>query len=97
VADPLLDLGELDAALELAANEARRYLRGLGGDPVVLPSTEAAIGRWSDPMPEHGDGALEALTELARRGRDAATRSSGPRFFHFVMGGGRRPPLEPIG
>ncbi len=39
-------------------------------------------------MPEHGDGALEALAELATRGRDAAVRSSGPRFFHFVMGGG---------
>ncbi len=39
-------------------------------------------------MPEDVDGALVALTELAERGRDAATRSTGPRFFHFVMGGG---------
>ncbi len=88
MADPLLDKGELDAALEFAASEARRYLHGLSGDPVVPPGSEAAIERWSDPMPEHGDGALEALAELASRGRDAAMRSSGPRFFHFVMGGG---------
>jgi glutamate/tyrosine decarboxylase-like PLP-dependent enzyme len=88
VADPLLDRGEFDAALELAANEARRYLQGLSGDPVVPPGAEPAIEHWSDPMPEHGDGALKALTELASRGRDAAMRSSGPRFFHFVMGGG---------
>ncbi len=39
-------------------------------------------------MPEQGDGALEALAELAQRGHAAAMRSSGPRFFHFVMGGG---------
>ena len=39
-------------------------------------------------MPEHGDGTLAAVSELAARGRQAATRSSGPRFFHFVMGGG---------
>ena len=88
MADPLFDRGELDAVLEFAANEARRYLHRLTEDPVVPPGAEAAIEHWSDPMPEHGDGALEALTELASRARDAATRSSGPRFFHFVMGGG---------
>jgi glutamate/tyrosine decarboxylase-like PLP-dependent enzyme len=88
VADPLRETGELDAALEFAALEARRYLQTLRGDPVVPPGAEAAIERWTDPMPEDGDGALTALGELARRARDAATRSSGPRFFHFVMGGG---------
>ena len=86
--DPLLDRDHLDAALELAATEARRYLQGLSHDPVVPPDAEAAIERWRDPMPEDGDGALEALAELAARAREAAMRSSGPRFFHFVMGGG---------
>jgi glutamate/tyrosine decarboxylase-like PLP-dependent enzyme len=88
VADPLLDREEFDAALDFAATEARRYLQGLDTEPVVPPGAEAAIERWRDPMPEDGDGGLEALAELATRGRDAATRSSGPRFFHFVMGGG---------
>src|SRR5918992_5869848 len=31
--------------------------------------------------------AREALAELARLGREAATRTSGPRYFHFVTGG----------
>ncbi len=39
-------------------------------------------------MPEQGDGTLAAVAELVGAGRQAATRSSGPRFFHFVMGGG---------
>jgi glutamate/tyrosine decarboxylase-like PLP-dependent enzyme len=39
-------------------------------------------------MPEQGTGTLAALAELADRARETATRSSGPRFFHFVMGGG---------
>jgi glutamate/tyrosine decarboxylase-like PLP-dependent enzyme len=39
-------------------------------------------------MPEEGDGSLATLAELVTRARAAATRSSGPRFFHFVMGGG---------
>ena len=88
MADPLLDRGELDAALEFSANAARSYLAQIGTEYVVQPGTEEAVERWNDPMPEHGDGALAALAELASRAREAATRSSGPRFFHFVMGGG---------
>ena len=38
-------------------------------------------------LPAEGDGALAALTELSRLGHRAATRSAGPRFFHFVIGG----------
>jgi hypothetical protein len=30
MADPLLDLGQLDAAIAFSANGARRYLEGLG-------------------------------------------------------------------
>jgi glutamate/tyrosine decarboxylase-like PLP-dependent enzyme len=88
VPDPLAEQGELDAALLLAAEEARRYLDGIGDALVLDPTAEDVVDGWSDPMPEGGDGTLAALTELAARGRDAATRSSGPRFFHFVMGGG---------
>jgi glutamate/tyrosine decarboxylase-like PLP-dependent enzyme len=88
VPDPLDELPRLDPALELAAAEARRYLEHVGEELVLHPDAELAIGRWSDPMPEEGVGALPALAELADRGRESATRSSGPRFFHFVMGGG---------
>ena len=85
--DPLDERDQLDAALEVAAELARSYLEGIGEERVLSPDAEAAIGRWSDPMPERGVGTLSALTELGERARDAATRSSGPRFFHFVMGG----------
>jgi glutamate/tyrosine decarboxylase-like PLP-dependent enzyme len=88
VADPLGDRDVLQDALDLAAREARRYLEGLDQAYVLDPGAEAAIGGWSDPMPEEGAGTLTALSELAARAEQAATRSSGPRFFHFVMGGG---------
>jgi glutamate/tyrosine decarboxylase-like PLP-dependent enzyme len=87
VADPLGDRDQLDAALDLAATRAREYLRWVRDARVLSPDTEVAIERWSDQMPEEGDGTLSALTQLADRGREAATGSSGPRFFHFVMGG----------
>jgi glutamate/tyrosine decarboxylase-like PLP-dependent enzyme len=88
MADPLTDRDKLAQALDLAAAEARRYLEALPTDPVLAEGAEDAIRRWSDPMPEDGDGTLAAISELAARGDRAATRSSGPRFFHFVMGGG---------
>jgi glutamate/tyrosine decarboxylase-like PLP-dependent enzyme len=88
VPDPFAERDQLDAALELAASNARHYLERLRDEHVLKPGTEDAIGRWTDPMPEDGVGSLTALTDLADRARETATRSSGPRFFHFVMGGG---------
>lgn len=88
MADPLAERELVIGALRLAADEAHTYLAALDDAVVLDPGTEAAVEAWSDPMPEDGDGAMAALAELVRRGRDAATRSSGPRFFHFVMGGG---------
>jgi glutamate/tyrosine decarboxylase-like PLP-dependent enzyme len=88
VADPLSEQQQLTEALALAAEEAQRYLDGIDSAPVLQPGTEEAIRAWDDPMPEQGEGTLAAVRELAARGEQAATRSSGPRFFHFVMGGG---------
>jgi glutamate/tyrosine decarboxylase-like PLP-dependent enzyme len=87
VSDPLDRSDELERALELAATEARAYLAGLAGDRVQPPGSLEAIGELGGELPERGEGALVALTELGRLGREAATRSSGPRFFHFVIGG----------
>jgi glutamate/tyrosine decarboxylase-like PLP-dependent enzyme len=88
VSDPLEERGELDGALQFAAAEARRFLSGIDDARVLEADAEQSIERWSDPMPEAGDGTMATLAELVARGKAAATRSSGPRFFHFVMGGG---------
>ena len=88
MADPLNDRSELKQALELAADEAQRYLSELRSHPVLRRDAEKTVSGWHDPMPEQGDGTLDTVAELAARGQRAATRSSGPRFFHFVMGGG---------
>ncbi len=88
MADPLSERQLVLDALEMAAAEARAYLETLDDAPVLGRHVEGAVEAWGDPMPEHGVGALAAVRELAERGRETATRSSGPRFFHFVMGGG---------
>ena len=88
MSDPLGAREELQEALDLAASEASAYLAAIAEEPVLRPGSEDAVRGWPDPMPEDGDGTMAAVTELARRAAEGATRSSGPRFFHFVMGGG---------
>src|ERR687892_610782 len=48
---------------------------------------EQAVERIGGELPRAGAGALAALTELGSLGKEGATRSSGPRFLHFVIGG----------
>jgi glutamate/tyrosine decarboxylase-like PLP-dependent enzyme len=71
-----------EAALEYVLETAKQYLAELDESP-ALPARGA---RFEGALPEQGDGALTALRELVA-GSDVATRSSGPRFFHFVVGG----------
>ena len=87
MADPLELRSELEQALALAAGEAAAYTDGLADDLVLDPASERLLEGFDGPLPEQGDGAISALTELAERGRATATRSSGPRYFHFVTGG----------
>src|SRR5262249_10042424 len=74
--------------LTLVAGEALRYLETLNEQPVRMPNDDAAALSFSGALPEEGVGAQTALITLLRNGLDGATRSSGPRFFHFVTGGG---------
>jgi hypothetical protein len=85
VADPLLDHGNLGAALRLVAAEAEAYLAGVDDAPVRPPGSPKVEGNL---LPAEGVGSLAALNELIAASLEGATRSTGPRFFHFVMGGG---------
>ena len=86
--DPLHLKHETAEALAFIADEAMRYLATLDAAPVRLPNADEAADSFAGPLPEDGAGALEALSTLVHQGLDAALRSSGPRFFHFVTGGG---------
>ncbi len=79
---------ELDEVLPAAAEAARAYLEALDDEPVVPAGAEAALPPPGVPLPSDGAGAPAAVAELAELCRASAVRSAGPRFFHFVMGGG---------
>ena len=87
MADPLLDKDALDQALQLVTDEATRYLAQLDAAPVRPPAAEPG-GPAEVSLPLEGDGSLAAVRELIDVSAEGATRSAGPRFFHFVMGGG---------
>ena len=84
--DPVASRDEINHLLTLAAAEARSYLAAIDADPVQPPGTAETVWELGGALPENGSGATEAVRELARLGRDYATRSAGPRFFHFVIG-----------
>jgi glutamate/tyrosine decarboxylase-like PLP-dependent enzyme len=73
---------EEQQALSYVLEAASNYLAELDESP-VLP---ARGSRFGGDLPPRGDGARAALEELVAAA-DVATRSSGPRFFHFVTGG----------
>ncbi len=87
MADPALDRDALAPALELVADEAIRYLGQVDGARVRPPGPVGAVDGFADGLPDEGAGSLAALRALIEAAGAEATRSAGPRFFHFVMGG----------
>ncbi len=88
--DPLTDHDRIPALLAQMVEAVNRYFTGLDELPARSPQSESATGRFTGGLPEEGEGSAAALTQLLTEGVEAATRSAGPRFFHFVTGGRRR-------
>jgi glutamate/tyrosine decarboxylase-like PLP-dependent enzyme len=86
VADPILERDHVMTALRAAADAAQRYLATIDADLVRRRGADAAAMSLDATFPADGDGALVAIDELMRAS-DGALRNSGPRFFHWVVGG----------
>ena len=87
MSDPLQAKPDLDAVVELLAAEARAYLSTVDDRPVREPGADAALKAFEGDLPSEGDGSLAPLRTLFEHGVEAATHSTGPRFYHFVIGG----------
>lgn len=87
MSDPLDERDRAGEPLAVVAREAGPYLDGLRERPVHDGSKDALLDELDGPLPAAGDGAVAAVERLVRIGTAAATHSSGPRFFHFVVGG----------
>ncbi len=78
---------ELEKVLKLVFEEAVRYLETIDSRPVRSTPDLPILERFDGSLPDQGVGASRALLELIERGIPAALHSSGPRNYHFVMGG----------
>ncbi|MFD0687110.1 pyridoxal phosphate-dependent decarboxylase family protein [Actinomadura fibrosa] len=87
MSDPLYERDLAADALDLVALAARPYLDGLQERPVHDRAMDGLLDELGGPLPERGDGTLGGVERLIRVGTGAATHSSGPRFFHLVVGG----------
>src|SRR5258708_2966421 len=92
--DPIHERDQVASALRAAATAAERYLATIDSDLVRRPGADAAAMSLPAIFPEEGDGALAAIDELVRAS-DGALRASGPRFFHWVIGGTTPAALAP--
>ena len=87
MADPLLEKDLVEAALRQAAAAADLYMRQLEELPARDAGSDVAARTFGGPLPDDGVGSAAAVARLAEAAPVAATRSAGPRFFHFVTGG----------
>lgn len=87
MADPLNEQDVAAPALALVHQAAGPYLASLPERLVHDATHDPLIDDLGGPLPEHGGGALAAIEELLAVGTRAAVHTSGPRFFHLVVGG----------
>jgi glutamate/tyrosine decarboxylase-like PLP-dependent enzyme len=79
---------ELDELIPLILEEARNYLAKVDTMAVRHPGTHQAAKSIPAQFPENGIGAHRALRQLIEATHRSAIATSGPRCFHFVIGGG---------
>jgi glutamate/tyrosine decarboxylase-like PLP-dependent enzyme len=84
--DPLTSAEDILPALELVLEHARGYIAELDGS-VRAPGADEAARSFASSLPDEGSGTLSVVRQLLERGTEAHVRSSGPRFFHWVIGG----------
>jgi glutamate/tyrosine decarboxylase-like PLP-dependent enzyme len=85
--DPIADVRAAIEPLTIVHGAAGPYLAALDGLPAFDPSTLPLLDDLDGPLPPHGEGAVSAIERLTRIGMTTATQSSGPHFYHFVIGG----------
>ena len=84
---PRPDRAEIESVVRLVAERALDYLESLDSRPVLGNRVGEAVASFSMPLPEYGTGASDTIEMLLDRGLDASAATSGPRCFHFVIGG----------
>ncbi|MEM6673020.1 MAG: pyridoxal-dependent decarboxylase [Planctomycetota bacterium] len=78
-----MDRSDIEPVLRAALDATLAYLAAVDGSPVGA----AGDARGPSPLPSEGIGPAGALSELVERIAARGVASTGPRFFHYVVGG----------
>jgi len=65
----------------------QKTMLGLDHRIALPPGSEAALAELDEPLPEQGSGMQKTLRRLIDLNERAGANTSGPRSFHFVIGG----------
>jgi len=79
--------GEVTEILDLVVKEAITYLQELDQRAVRPGDVDRVAERLTGSLPEKGVGAAQAIHQLIEDGLGGVIHNSGPRYFHFVVGG----------
>jgi glutamate/tyrosine decarboxylase-like PLP-dependent enzyme len=85
--DPLLDEQNLLDALSQLHEATQEHLKKLRSSPVNKEWNPEIYRIYGDYLPNAGMGVLPVVENLINTSFDAATLSSGSRFFNFIVGG----------
>jgi len=85
--DPFFDATKALDPLAAVFAAAGSFLDQLDDLPVLDPTALPMLDELDGALPDGGLGASAAVDQLIRVGTAAATQSSGPHFYHFVIGG----------
>lgn len=78
---------DLNEIIAIVTEEMRRYLSVVDSLPVRHADANAGARAIPAGLPVRGTGAPEAVRELIRHSETTLIATSGPRCFHFVIGG----------
>ena len=65
----------------------RQTIEGLDHRISLPPGSEGAVAELVEPLPEQGAGIQQTLRRLLDLNQRAGANTSGPKTFHFVIGG----------
>lgn len=78
---------ELEPVLRQTLEASLAYLGELDGAPVRVRGGADQARAWTPKLPGAGLGAQLALEQLSSLALGSGVASSGPRYFHYVVGG----------
>ena len=85
--DPIIDVDTAAEPLDIVHEAAAGYLSSLADGKVRNVAALSRLAELQQGLPVDGVSGHQAVAELMDLGLATGTLSSGPRFFHFVIGG----------